>query len=150
MPDKSSVPGCTSNYRYTGFPDPPYVPVFKVPASPPERMHAWLRAIHRENISDLKNVLVCVKHFREADIIRNFQILQPDGSYSSIPRKKSKLSDDAVPNIFPNCPSYLTSTQSKPVRFSRDVKEAELFRKAIKQSLEQQVSDEEMYKLYTF
>ena len=84
------------------------------------------------------------------DIIRNFQILQPDGSYSSIPRKKSKLSDDAVPNIFPNCPSYLTSTQSKPDRFSRDVKEAELFRKAIKQILEQQVSDEEMYKLYTF
>ena len=37
----------------------------------------------------------------------------------------------------------IKSTQSEPVRFSRDDKEAELFRKAIKQSLEQQVSDEE-------
>ena len=108
------------------------------------------RAIHRENISDVKTIFVCVKHFREEDIIKKFQILQPDGTYDGIPRKKYKLSDDAIPCIFPNCPFYLSLTQPKPVRFSRDEKDAELFAEAIKQSLEKQVSDEERYKFYSF
>ena len=148
MPDKCLVPGCTSNYKYTGVPDPQYVPVFKLPTRPLERVQTWLRAIHRENISELKNIFVCVKHFREDGIIKNFQILQPDGTYKRIPRKKWKLSDDAIPCIFPNCTSYFTSIQTKPIRFSRDEKEAELFGRAIKQSLNQQVSDEEKYSLY--
>ena len=91
-----------------------------------------------------------MKHFREEDIIKKFQILQPDGTYDSIPRKKYKLSDDAIPCIFPNCPFYLSLTQPKPVCFSRDEKDAELFAEAIKQSLEKQVSDEERYKFYSF
>ena len=45
---------------------------------------------------------------------------------------------------------YLLLTQPKPVRFSHDEKDAELFAEAIKQSLEKQVSDEERYKLYSF
>ena len=54
MPNKCSVPGCTSNYRFANVPNPPHVPVFTPPTSPPEHVHAWLRAIHRENISDLR------------------------------------------------------------------------------------------------
>ena len=46
MPDKCTVPSCTSNYGYTSAPDPPYIPVFKLTAL--ERVHAWLQAIHRE------------------------------------------------------------------------------------------------------
>ena len=99
----------------------------------------------------MSTIFVCVKHFREEDIIKKFQILQPDGTNDSIPRKKKKkLSDDAIPCIFPNCPFYLSLTQPKPVRFSRDEKDAELFAEAIKQSLEKQVSDEERYKFYSF
>ena len=86
-----------------------------------------------------------MKHFREEDIIKKFQILQPDGTYDSIPRKKYKLSDDAIPCIFHNCPFYLSLTQPKPVRFSRDEKDSELFAEAIKQSLEQHVSTEDRY-----
>ena len=71
MPDKCSVPGCTSNYKYAGVPD------FKLPTGPLERVQTWLRAIHRENISDVKTIFVCVKHFREEHIIKKFQILQP-------------------------------------------------------------------------
>ena len=150
MPYKCSVPGCTSNYRFANVPNPPHVPVFTPPTSPPEHVHACLRAIHRENISDLKNVFVCVKHFREEDIISNYNVLQSDGTYSSIPRKRCKLSDDAVPCIYPNCPSYLTSIQTKPVRYSRDEKEAELFEKAIRQSLEQHVTEKVTYTINSF
>ena len=150
MPNKCSVPGCTSNYRYANVPNPPHVLVFTPPTKPPERVHAWLRAIHRENISDLENVFVCVEHFREEDIIRNYNILQPDGTYSIIPRKKYKLSDEAVPCIYPNCPSYLTSIPTKLVRYSRDDKEAELFQKAIRLSLDQHVTDQLMYTIDSF
>ena len=76
--------------------------------------------------------------------------MQPYGTYDSIPRKKYTLLDDAIPCIFLNCPFYLSLTQPKPVRFSRDEKDAELFAEAIKQSLEKQVSDEERYIFYSF
>ena len=108
MTDKCSVPGCRNNYKDAGVPDSPYVPVFKLPTGPLERVQTWLRAIHRENISDDRTIFVCVKHFREEDIIKKFQILQPEGNYDSIPQKKYKLSYDAIPCIFPNCPFYLS------------------------------------------
>ena len=59
MPDKCSVPGCTSNYKYAGVLDSPYVPVFKLPTGPLERVQTWLQAIHRENISDVDYFRLC-------------------------------------------------------------------------------------------
>ena len=38
MPDKCSLPGCATNYKYAGVPDSPYVPVFKLPTGPLERV----------------------------------------------------------------------------------------------------------------
>ena len=43
------------------------VSVFKLPLKPDQLRHAWLQALHREDIEDLKAVNVCVKHFREGD-----------------------------------------------------------------------------------
>ena len=74
MHDKCSVPGCTSNYRYTCIPDSPYVPELKLPTSLPQLMHIWPQSIHRDKISNVeKNVFVCVKHFRDEYIIRIFK-----------------------------------------------------------------------------
>ena len=120
MRGKCSVPGCISNYRYPDVPDSPHIPVIKLPTGPPGHVHIWLRAINSENISDIKNIFACVKHFCEEGIIRKFKTLKPDGTYTNLPQKKCRLSDDAVPYKFPNCPSYLFSTQPKPVRFSCD------------------------------
>ena len=44
-----SAPGCKGNYTPEDR-----VPVFKLPEGPPELRHAWIRALHREDIADLK------------------------------------------------------------------------------------------------
>ena len=38
-----------------------------MPEKPDELKHAWLRALHRDDIDELKVVYVCSKHFREGD-----------------------------------------------------------------------------------
>ena len=43
------APGCKSNY----YKDE-HVPVFKLPLKPDQLRHAWLQALHREDIEDLK------------------------------------------------------------------------------------------------
>ena len=48
-----SAPGCRGNYTPEDR-----VPVFKLPDGPPELRHAWIRALHRDDISDLKMVYV--------------------------------------------------------------------------------------------
>ena len=39
-----------------------------MPEKPDELKHAWLRALHRDNIDELKVVYVCSKHFREGEV----------------------------------------------------------------------------------
>ena len=58
-----SAPCCEDNYT----PEDP-VPVFKLPDGPPELGHAWIRALHRDDISDPKMVYVYAKHFQKEDI----------------------------------------------------------------------------------
>ena len=54
MPNCSAL-GCKGNYT----PEEP-VPVFKLPEGPPEIRHAWICALHREDIANLKNVCMYV------------------------------------------------------------------------------------------
>ena len=74
------APGCRSNYDPTDR-----IPVFKIPEKPDELKHAWLRALHRDYIDELKLVYVCTKHFRED------KVLNGDGSYREILRSRPKL-----------------------------------------------------------
>ena len=45
MPNNCSAPGCRSNYDPTDR-----IPVFKMPEKPDELKHAWLRALHIDDI----------------------------------------------------------------------------------------------------
>ena len=58
----------------------------------------WIRKILRENLIISKHTVVCVKHFKEEDIIGN-DILpaKNDASDIVIPCKRIKLKSDAVP-----------------------------------------------------
>ena len=58
-----SAPSCRGNYTPEDR-----VPVFKLPDGPPELRHAWIRALHRDDIADIKTVYVCAKHFQKEDI----------------------------------------------------------------------------------
>ena len=58
MPD-CSAPGCWGNYTPEDS-----VPVFKLPDGPPEIRHAWIRPLHRDDISELKIVMCVLSIFR--------------------------------------------------------------------------------------
>lgn len=60
------------------------------------------------------------------------QVLR-NGEWKEFPRILPKLKDDAIPTIFPNLPSYLT-TRKKTTKRLADV-EAEALEKAVKESL---------------
>ena len=76
---------------------------------------------------------VCIHHFREEDIERNFTI--NDGTkIVQVPKKKISLKKSAVPCIFPNCPIYLTDTATKPQRHSLEDKEEERMQEVYRRS----------------
>ena len=91
MPNKCSVSGCRSNYRGTE-----YVSSFQFPGDEGRRSQ-WLKAIPTEFQAITENMAVCIKHFAQAFIkIRTGENSRP------------RLTDDAVPTLFPNLPRYLS------------------------------------------
>lgn len=89
--------------------------LFRLPSDPIEK-ERWKRAIPREETGSFKfdspNTRVCALHFDPSDIIRtdNFIVNQELVSHDRI---VPKLRAGAVPRIFPNCPSYLTTPKPR-------------------------------------
>ena len=52
-----------------------------MPEKPDELQHAWLRALHRDDIDELKVVYVCSKHFRDGEVETTHKVSNGDGSY---------------------------------------------------------------------
>ena len=146
MPNCCSAPGCMSNY------DPnDAIPVFKMPQKPDELRHAWLRALHRDDIDELKIVYVCSKHFGDNEVETTHKVPNGDGSYREIPRSRPNLRDGAVTTLLPGCPSYYsTHSASKRSRLSLDEKDDELLSQAISLSLESDVEEKEKFKIQSF
>ena len=77
------------------------------------------KKISRENLIISKHTVVCVKHFKEEDIIRNDIRPGKNGDPDIvIPRKRIKLKADAVPLIFSNLPNYLSDSKKLASRTS--------------------------------
>ena len=123
------------NYKAEG-----YSPIFSLSKSP-EIADKWRRAICRQGAFELKSVYVCIKHFREEDIIRTFEIHQADGSMQPIALSKPKLIETAIPCVIPECPKYLSSTGNNPARLTYEYKEQELFDEAVRTSIAEQLAD---------
>ena len=101
MPFKCCVTGCKSNYNANEG----YVSVFRFPD---KSRNLWIRKIPRANLEVTNNTRICIRHFDERFIIRNFQYVGPDGLPRSEPRDVPILTDDAFPSIFPELPQYLS------------------------------------------
>ena len=118
MVNKCCVPNCTSNYdskKETGL-----VSCFTFPSK--EELMKKVKEkqkIPHENLIISKHRVVCVKHFKEEDIIRNDILpgknVDPD---IIIPRKRIKLKADAVLLIFPNLSNYLSDSKKLSSRTS--------------------------------
>ena len=57
MPTSCSAPSCKSNYKHEDR-----VTIFKMPQKPEQLRHAWVQALRRDDIDELKAVYVCAKH----------------------------------------------------------------------------------------
>ncbi|XP_035233510.1 uncharacterized protein LOC118205330 [Stegodyphus dumicola] len=131
MPRHCSVFGCKSNYDKNEN-----VTTYSLPKSPKRRAQ-WLRKIPRD-LSKLKNPVICIKHFDESQIIRKDCVIYKN-EYKEYDRKIPGLIQGAVPCIFENAPSYLSTNKSKPRRLV-DVEEVN-YKKAVQESLLQQKAD---------
>lgn len=119
MPLKCCVPGCRGNYD-----DNEKISVFKFP-SDAERRRVWSSKIPRENFEPTSRSVVCAKHFSPQFIVTYDSATRPDGSVLTVERSRPKLTDDAYPSIFPNCPTYL-SVEPPMKRKKPDQRRAEI------------------------
>lgn len=127
MPRRCSVFGCKSNYDS----ETETTSTFSLPADE-NRRKIWLRHIPTD-FSKLKNPVVCIKHFDESFIVRVDRFVV-NGDIKEFPRIRPKLSENAVPTIFPNTPSYCSKSVPKVKRLG-DVEEENL-QQAIQDSIE--------------
>lgn len=126
MPRCCSVSGCKSNYRSQNE----SVSTFALPKDENQRK-IWLRKIPTD-LNNIKNPVVCIKHFPDDLIIRTDKVIV-QGEMKEFPRKIPKLKEGAFPCIFPNLPKYLSDTADRSKRLV-DVEQSN-FDKAILESL---------------
>jgi len=106
------VIGCRGNYapRKDEAADVNKVSVFRFPKEE-SRKQEWLRRIPQQLLSEdvTDAMVVCEKHFEPHFIQREQTCFRPDGMSFTCVRDTPVLDPSAVPTIFPNTPSYLTS-----------------------------------------
>ena len=117
MPNSYSVPGCKSNCNPDG-----HVPVFKMPLSPPT-----------------------LNDFQKEDIDYTFKVPKGDGTFTEVPRAKSKLKEGAIPSLLPGCPAYYLTKLSKRTRLSYDAKEDDLMNQTLRLSLRSKSEEKEKF-----
>ncbi|KAH8026459.1 hypothetical protein HPB51_020569 [Rhipicephalus microplus] len=110
------MPNCKGNYD-----NGPKVHLFSFP-SDPVRKAKWQRAVRRDDIDvcQLKNPQVCELHFKAEHLRTTSKYTDGDGRTIEVPMKLTRLMPDAVPTIFPGCPSYLSDSHTS--REEPDVK----------------------------
>ena len=120
MPNCCSVPNCKSNYpgsknNYTVFSLPKDAELSKI----------WLKQICREDVSELQTIYVCIKHFREEDLLLTIDIPQPDGTVKTVSRRPAYL-PGSIPRIF-EFPTYSKLNDAIPQRLDLAKKERSFF-----------------------
>ncbi|XP_040073445.1 uncharacterized protein LOC120845949 [Ixodes scapularis] len=96
------VPLCKGGYKSAAE----KVSLFRAPVDPLRRQE-WARNIKREDKVLDETCVVCSRHFDERYIEKTFKHVI-NGELVELDRERPVLTDDAVPTIFPNAPSYLT------------------------------------------
>mgnify|MGYP003530314190 FL=1 len=110
MHNKCSSYGCRNGYH--GYSNEGII-LHSFPRDP-ELREQWIRANLREDFKPSKNFKLCSLHFRECDFVIEHHDSNNRRKHSGSKLAKSYLVKNAVPSIFPNAPSYLTSIPSTP------------------------------------
>ena len=111
---KCCVPNCRSGYESKTDNSTEKMSYFSFPSDPNLRAQ-WTKAIPRD-FEPTPNSRVCCLHFYPSDFIATTQdtnvTRKRRRSSSNESLKRQLLKPTAFPQIFPNCPSYLTTTLS--------------------------------------
>jgi len=108
MPRTCWAPGCTTGYRSNPDTDRH---LFSVPDN---KCQEWSRRIPRQGQLISKHYL-CDLHFEEQFLKKTYDYII-DGKSVSLPRKRWKLTADAVPTLFPNLSRHLSTRVSERQR----------------------------------
>ena len=82
-----------------------------------EKLNRWLRCIPRQGLEVTECTVICIKHFSPHFIMREDSVKRPDGSILTVQRSRPKLTPDAYPSLFENCPDLTTGlTQATTVQ----------------------------------
>ena len=127
----------------------PYVPVFQLPNKPQELRQECIKALHRENVAELKHIFVCVDHSRYEDIERVYKVPNLDGTYEEIPLGQPRLLTEEIPTILTAWISYYSIPSAPILLLSLDSKEEEQFTKAMQASHTWQMAEENTYQVET-
>ncbi|KAF8789581.1 THAP domain-containing protein 2 [Argiope bruennichi] len=121
MPFKCSVPACRGNYDEENK-----VSVFGYPIDEDLRKK-WLLAIPRKNFTITKNSKICERHFKDDEVIyRTTLYIEKTGETISAQLKTPRLKENAVPSIFPDCPSSKSSIKKNPSKKKQRLKNASI------------------------
>ncbi|KAH6927751.1 hypothetical protein HPB50_007733 [Hyalomma asiaticum] len=126
------VPMCRGNYD-----GGPKVRLFSFP-SDEKRKAEWQRAVRRDDVdvAQLKDSKVCERHCKPEYLRTTSSYTNVDGRTIEAPMKLTRLTPDALPTIFPDCPAYVSDKRKRregpEERRSRT--EHELLQRAIQQS----------------
>ncbi|KAH6944547.1 hypothetical protein HPB50_003837 [Hyalomma asiaticum] len=102
------VPGCRDNYD-----SGPKVRVFAFPKDE-ARKKSWIKAIPRKDFTPSIHSKVCELHFLEADFITKLSHFDAaSGKTVTVDSERVRLVSDAIPSVFPNCPSYLSTNRNR-------------------------------------
>ncbi|KAH8031524.1 hypothetical protein HPB51_018093 [Rhipicephalus microplus] len=141
------VPNCRGNYD-----GGPKVRLFSF--SKDDRRIKWKRAIHREDvdIDTLRDPKVCELHFKAEYLRTTTTYTDSNGKTIEVPMSLTRLTEDAVPTMFPNSPAYLSDCA--PVRKEPDAKrkhrEADQLLTGIQMSLASHEEEERKNRVASF
>ena len=85
------------------------VSLHKFPLNNSDLLQQWLHRIHRRDLKPTRNSRICSLHFREEDFLQN----SIDAKGRTFLLRKAILKPDALPSIFPNCPTYFSKMPIK-------------------------------------
>lgn len=79
MPNKCSAPGCFTNYK-----DHDKGAVFRLPKDEDTR-NSWIKFINRKDLSSIKNIFLCEKHFEKSFLCYNNKRIRLKDSMKPVP-----------------------------------------------------------------
>ncbi|CAN7939869.1 unnamed protein product, partial [Ixodes pacificus] len=140
------VPNCRGNYD-----NGPKVRLFSFPRDVKRRAE-WQRAVRRRDVDVglLKDPKVCERHFKPDHLCTTSTYTDCDGRTIEAPMKLTRLTPDAFPAIFPDCPSYISDARKsrEEPEVKRKRTENELLQKTIQESLTAFEEEEKQHKVH--